>query len=232
MSAAEAAELRNAPKGILIAEAFMVRHHPQWHRAREIVRSGEMGRVHLVRSAFLYHNMNPDNVRNKADIGGGGIYDIGCYCVIAGRYIFEAEPRRVVALVDRDATFKTDRLASAIVDFGDGRQLSMVCGTQTSPRQTVEIYGNKASLEIVIPFNAPPNEATALLVGNGPPFDRSHFRREILPPVDQYTLEAESFALAVLGEAPLDYGVEDAILQAKSLDAIFRSEKSGAWETV
>jgi predicted dehydrogenase len=210
----------------------MVRHHPQWQRAREIVRSGELGRVHMVRVAFFYYNADPNNVRNMADIGGGGILDIGCYCVISGRYLFGAEPKRVVALVERDPKFKTDRLASVIADFGEGRHLSFVCGTQTSGRQTVEAFGDKGSLEIVVPFNAPPNERSAILVGTGGPLDRSLHRREIIAPVDQYTAQAEDFARAVLGEAPLPFGVDDAIQQMKVLDAIFRSEKSGAWEAV
>src|SRR5690606_29401518 len=114
ITADEAAQLRDAPKNVLIHEAFMVRHHPQWARARDIIRSGELGRVNLVRAVFLYFNDDPNNVRNLADIGGGGILDIGCYCVISGRYLFEAEPKRVVALVDRDPNFGTDRLASVI----------------------------------------------------------------------------------------------------------------------
>ena len=232
MSAEEAAELRTAPKDVLITEAFMVRYHPQWQRAREIVRSGELGRVQLVRVAFFYFNDDPQNVRNLADIGGGGLLDIGCYCVISGRYLFEAEPKRVVALVDRDPKFRTDRLASVIADFGEGRQLSFVCGTQTSNRQTVEVFGTKGSLEIVIPFNAPADEKTAILVGDGSPLDRSLFRREIIPAVDQYTAQAEAFALAVLGKEKLPFGVEDAISQMQVLDAIFRSEKSGNWESV
>ena len=232
MSAKEAEELRGAPRGVIISEAFMVRHHPQWHRAREIVRSGELGTVKLVRAVFLYFNDDPANVRNIADIGGGGIYDIGCYCVIAGRYLFEAEPKRVVALVDRDPKFGTDRLASVIADFGDGRQLSFVCGTQSSGRQSVEVIGTKQSLEIVIPFNAPLGERTALIVGPGGPNDRGLHRREIIPAIDQYTAEAENFALAVLGQAENAYGVEDAITQMRVLDAIFRSEKSGGWEQV
>lgn len=230
MNAAEAEQLRAAPKNILITEAFMVRYHPQWHRAREIVRSGELGKVHLVRGAFLYYLDDPTNVRNLADIGGGGLMDIGCYCIIAGRYLFEAEPKRVVALVDRDPAFKTDRLASVIADFGNGRQLSFVCGTQTSGRQTVEVFGTEASLEIVIPFNAPADEKTAILVGSG--LQRELYRREIIPAIDQYTAQAETFALAVLGQKSLPYGVEDAITQMKVLDAIFRSEKSGNWENV
>ena len=232
LDAAEAAQLKAAPGNVLITEAFMVRFHPQWHRAREIVRSGELGRVQLVRAVFLYHNDDPGNVRNMADIGGGGIYDIGCYCVISGRYLFEAEPRRVVALVDRDPNFKTDRLASVIADFGNGRHLSFVCGTQASGRQSVEVFGDRASLEIVIPYNAVADESGALLVGNGGPLDRSLYRREITKPVDQYTEEADAFARAVLGEEPLAYGIDDAIQQMRILDAIFRSEKSGAWEDV
>ncbi len=232
MTAAEAEALRDAPKNLIISEAFMVRHHPQWHRAREIIRSGELGRVNLVRAVFLYFNDDPANVRNIADIGGGGIYDIGCYCVISGRYLFEAEPKRVVALVDRDPRFGTDRLASVIADFGDGRQLSFVCGTQSSGRQSVEAIGDKGSLEIVIPYNAPLGEQSAIMVGSGGPMDRSLHRREILPAIDQYTAEAEAFALAVLGEQKNAYGVEDAIAQMRVIDAIFRSETSGGWENV
>ena len=232
MSAKEAEELRGAPKDVIISEAFMVRHHPQWHRAREIIRSGELGTVKLVRAVFLYFNNDPANVRNIADIGGGDIYDIGCYCVISGRYLFEAEPKRVVALVDRDPSFGTDRLASVIADFGDGRQLSFVCGTQSSGRQSVEVIGDKQSLEIVIPFNAPLGEKTAVLVGSANNTDRGLLRREIIPAVNQYTEEAENFALAVLGQQPNAYGVEDAILQMRVLDAIFASEKSGGWVNV
>jgi predicted dehydrogenase len=230
ITAKEAEELRAAPRDILITEAFMVRYHPQWHRAREIVRAGELGDVRLVRGAFFYYLDDPANVRNLPDIGGGGLLDVGCYCVIAGRYFFDTEPKRVVALVDRDPVFKTDRLASVIADFGNGRQLSFVCGTQTAGRQSVEILGTKANLEIVIPFNAPLGQQTAITVGSG--LQRDLYRREIVPAVDQYTAQAEAFALAVLGEQKLPYGIEDAISQMRVLDAIFRSEKSGAWEDV
>lgn len=230
ITAKEAEELRAAPKNVRIAEAFMVRHHPQWHRAREIVKSGELGEVRLVRAVFLYHNVDPTNVRNLADIGGGGMLDIGCYCIITGRYLFGAEPKRVVALVDRDPVFKTDRLASVIADFGGGKQLSFVCGTQTAGRQSVEVLGTKAGLEIEIPYNAPPDKITTILVGEGP--ERQLHRREAIRPVDQYTEEAENFAVDILENRPVSYGVEDAILQMKVIDAVFRSEKSGAWENV
>ncbi len=232
LTAAEAAELRQIPEGIVFCEAFMVRFHPQWRRAREIVRSGELGEIRAMRGVFCYHNVDPGNVRNQAEIGGGGLYDIGCYPVTASRYLFEAEPQRVVALVDRDPGFGTDRLATVIADFGGGRQMSFVCSTQAVPHQSLEIIGSKGRVEIIIPFNAPTDMPTAILVDAGAAHGGVLARREILPACDQYTEQANTFARAVLGEAPLEWGVEDAIAGMRVLDAIFESERSGGWAMV
>ena len=232
LSAADAEALRQCPPDRIVLEAFMVRFHPQWQRAREIIRSGELGEVRAINAVFTYFNADPANVRNQADIGGGGIMDIGCYPITAARYLFEDEPRRVVSLVERDANFGTDRLASVLADFGAGRQLSFICSTQTTGHQRVQVLGSKAKLEIIIPFNAPADERTAITIDTGAPFDGSLARREILPSVDQYTEQAEAFALAVLGEKPLPWGIEDAIASMKVIDAVFESEKTGAWATV
>jgi predicted dehydrogenase len=229
LNAADAERLRECPKDRLVLEAFMVRFHPQWHRAREIVRSGELGDIHAIRAVFSYYNVDPENVRNIADIGGGGLMDIGCYPITGSRFLFEAEPKRVVALVERDPAFKTDILASVIADYGQGRQLSFVCATQSVGHQKIEVIGSRARVEIVIPFNAPPDTPTALLVDHGANMDTSLARREIIPACDQYTEEAEAFALAVLGEKPLPYGIEDAIQNMRILDAIFKSEKTNGW---
>ena len=232
LNAAEAETLRQCPPDRVVLEAFMVRFHPQWHRAREIIRSGELGDVRAINAVFTYFNADPANVRNQLEIGGGGIMDIGCYPVTAARFLFEGEPRRVVSLVERDPSFGTDRLASVLADFGNGRQLNFICSTQTAGHQRVQVLGSKAKLEIVIPFNAPPDERTAITIDTGAPFDGSLARREILPACDQYTEQAEAFALAVLGEKPLPWGIEDAIASMKVLDAIFASEKSGGWVSV
>lgn len=231
-TAAEAEGLRACPSDRIVLEAFMVRFHPQWRRAREIIRSGELGEVRAINAVFAYHNVDPGNVRNQADIGGGGILDIGCYPVTAGRFLFEGEPSRVVSLVERDPDFGTDRLASVIADFGGGRQLSFTCSTQLAGHQRVQVFGSKAKLEIVIPFNAPPDERTAITVDTGAPFDGSLARREILPACDQYTEQAEAFALAVLGEQRLPWGIEDSIASMRVLDAIFKSEREGGWAEV
>jgi predicted dehydrogenase len=232
ITAEEASQLRAIPGDRLVMEAFMIRFHPQWLRARDILRSGEIGEVRAIDAVFTYHNVNPDNVRNKADIGGGGILDIGCYPITTGRFLFEGEPERVVSLVERDPDFETDRLASVLMDFGGGKRLSFTCSTQLSPHQRVQVFGTKGKLELIIPFNAPADSRTAITVDTSNVPDGSLARREILPECDQYTEQAHAFARAVLGEAPLPYGVEDAIASMKVLDAIFASEKSGAWEKV
>lgn len=229
MDAKDAARLNEVPDDILISEAFMVRHHPQWHRALEIVRSGELGEIKAIRALFTYRNMDADNVRNMADIGGGGIMDIGCYAVTTARYFFESEPERLVSLIDRDPNFETDRIASVIADFGGGRQLNFTVSTQLVSAQSVEIMGDKGRLEISIPYNAPTDTPTSLLVDHGHSPDANLTRREIIPACDQYTEQAENFALSVLGERPLDYGIDDAILSMNVLDAIFESEKSDSW---
>lgn len=232
ITAAEAEGLRDCAPGKIVLEAFMIRFHPQWRRAREIIRSGELGDIRAITATFSYNNTDPANVRNQADIGGGGLLDIGCYPVTTGRFLFESEPERVVSLVERDPAFGTDRLASVLMDFGGGRQLSFTCSTQAAGHQRVLVLGSKAKLEIVIPYNAPPDERTAITIDTGAPFDGSLARREILPACDQYAEQAEAFAQAVLGQQPLDWGIEDAIASMKVLDAIFASESRGGWVSV
>ncbi len=232
LDAADAERLRALPGSVIVAEAFMVRYHPQWLRVRELVRSGELGEVRAVQAAFSYYNVNPDNIRNKPENGGGGIMDIGCYPITAGRFFFEAEPRRVLALIDRDPTFGIDRLASVIADFGGGRQLSFVVSMQLTPYQKVNVMGTKARAEILIPFNAPQGQATAIHVDNGFSLDNSLVRREIIPPCDQYTEQAEAMAQAILSGSTLPYGIEDAIASMRVIDAVFRSEKTGTWAEV
>jgi predicted dehydrogenase len=230
MNAAEAEQLRAAAKSVLIAEAFMVRFHPQWIRARELVRTGRIGVLRAVQMFFGYHNPDPANVRNRADIGGGGLYDIGCYAIVAGRYFFEAEPSRGIALVDRDPGFRTDRLTSALVDFGDGRRLDFTVSTQIGPHQRLQLLGDKGRIEIPIPVNPPQGGATRILVDNCSSLEGTGITTETLPESDQYMLQGEAFSRAVRGELRFPYGVDDAIANMRVIDALFRSERTGRWE--
>jgi predicted dehydrogenase len=230
MDAADAARLQSVAGERHVMEAFMVRFHPQWLRARELLRGGKIGALKAVQVFFSYDNRDPDNIRNIPETGGGALLDIGCYGIVSGRFTFDAEPTRVVSLIDRDPSFKTDRLSSVIADFGEGRQLNFIVSTQLSAHQRVTLSGDKGRVEILIPFNAPAMGATKILIDDGSQLGGASSVEEVIPPVDQYAEEADAFARAVLGETPLPYGMEDGVKNMKILDAIFRSEKSGAWE--
>jgi len=232
ITADEAAQLREVAGNVHIMEAFMVRFHLQWLRAREIVRSGDLGTLRSIQALFSYFNADPANIRNKADIGGGALYDIGCYPIVAGRFLFEAEPKRVIALIDRDPAFGTDRTSSALLDFGSGRHLDFTVSTQSVPYQRVHVSGTKKRLEIRIPFNAPPDEATTLYLDDGSQLGSASAVSETLPPCDQYTLQGDAFSRVVRGEVPPPYGVEDAVRNMRVIEALFRSEKSGRWENL
>ncbi|MBK9219958.1 MAG: Gfo/Idh/MocA family oxidoreductase [Uliginosibacterium sp.] len=217
--------------GKLVAEACMVRFHPQWLRAREIVRSGALGEVRAIQTAFSYFNDNPDNVRNRADIGGGGLYDIGCYAIATARFVLDAEPEKVIGAFDFDPNFGTDRLCSGLVRFPGNRQLSFACSTQLVPYQRVQIFGSKGRLEVQIPFNAPPDRPVRLFIDTGSDLYGGGIRVEEIPAVDQYTLQANAFATAILDQQPWLYPIEDAIQNMRVIDALFRSAKSEAWES-
>jgi predicted dehydrogenase len=152
--------------GVRIQEAFMVRTHPQWLRAREIVHEGRMGELKAIYGHFSYHLTDPANIRNVLGWGGGGLLDIGCYPITTSRFITRTEPSRVAALIERDPDLGIDRLGSVLLDF-PGVQAIFTYATQLTPRQTMQLIGTKGRLEIEIPFNAPVDRPCRLLVYDG-----------------------------------------------------------------
>ena len=232
LHANDLAALREVADKVHILEAFMVRFHPQWERVRALVRSGELGPVRSIQSYFSYFNRDAANIRNHADQGGGALYDIGCYAIVTARYLFECEPLRVVALVDRDPDFGTDRVISALLDFGKGRRLDFTVSTQVVPYQRVHVCGERKRVELRIPFNAPLGGATDILIDDGSALNGSAIRTETLPACNMYGLQGDAFSRAVRGEISLPWGIEDAACNMRVIDALFASEKSGGWVTV
>jgi predicted dehydrogenase len=232
LHAADLAPLHAAAGKLLVMEAFMVRFHPQWLRARELIRAGRIGTPQAVQVFFSYFNADPANIRNQADIGGGALYDIGCYAIVAGRYMFEAEPQRAIALIDRDPAMGTDRTTSGLLDFGNGRRLDFTVSTQSLRYQRLHVVGTKGRIEILIPFNAPQGAATTLLIDTDGALDGSAIQTETLPESDQYTLQGDVFSRAVRGEITLPYGIDDAAQNMRIIDALLKSEGSGRWEPV
>ena len=233
LNAEEAAPLIAARDraGVLIEEAFMVRHHPQWRRARDIVRSGRIGALRAVQACFAYNNPDPDNIRNKADIGGGGLYDIGSYPITTARFLFEAEPERAVALLERDPTFGTDRLTSAMLQFPTG-QAMFTCSTQIARFQAFHAMGTEGWLRFELPFTMEPDRPCRIMIGNGDLPGPLPAETETLDPVDHYTRQGDDFSRAIRDGAPLEFPLENAVANMRVIDAIFRSAETGRWADV
>jgi predicted dehydrogenase len=208
--------------GVLIGEAFMVRAHPQWRRARELVREGRIGALRSVLGFFSYYNADPANIRNVAEYGGGALMDIGCYPIHTSRWMFGEEPLRACASIDRDPAFATDRLTSAILEFPSG-QCVFTCSTQLVPYQRMQLFGERGRIEIEIPFNAPPDRPTRILIDDS---------AEEFPVCDQYTLQADLFSQAIRDGAPAPVPLEDSLRNMAAIEAVFRSSESGRWEEV
>jgi predicted dehydrogenase len=232
MDAAELDVLLPLAEQVHIAEGFMVRFHPQWPETRSIVKSGKLGRVSHMHVAFSYNNGDGGNIRNIAATGGGALYDIGCYAIVAARWFMDADPVRVCALIDRDPTFGTDRVTSAILDFGDGRMCTFQVGTQTVFHQRVNVYGTDGRLEITIPFNQPQNDPVTYLLHEGQSVDGLDARRVVVATNDQYTSQGEAFSLRVRNESPTTAPLRDAMMNMRIIDAVFRSAECGRFEQV
>ena len=209
--------------GIKIGEAFMVRTHPQWIRAREIVRSGEIGALRAIQAVFSYFNRDPANVRNVREWGGGALMDIGCYPIQIARFLFEQEPVRVAGRFDRDPEFGIDRLTSAILEFPSGHCV-FTCSTQMVPYQKVQILGTKARIELEIPFNVPPDRPSRLFVDSGADLFGGGLRTEEFPACDQYTVQGDLFSQAVRQGGEMPTPLEDSILNMTVIESLMAGE--------
>jgi predicted dehydrogenase len=217
--------------GVKIGEAFMVRTHPQWLRARELVRSGEIGDLRAVMTAFSYNNRDPKNIRNVEEWGGGALMDIGCYPIHLSRFLFGEEPTRALGLIDRDPEMRIDRLTSAVLEFPSG-QAVFTCSTQMVPYQRVQILGTRGRIEVEIPVNAPPNRPCRLWVDNGADLFGGGLRTEQFDICDQYTIQGDLFSKAVRDGSEPPTPLEDSMRNMAVIEAVFRSARENVWTPV
>ena len=206
-----------------VMEAFMYRFHPQFIQIHYILKSGAIGEIKSMHSTFFYFNNNPEDIRNQADIGGGGLLDIGCYCISGSRYIMGGKPVRVSGALELDPKLKIDRLASGILDFG-GKTATFTCSTQMKFQATMEVYGSKGKLVIDNPFVPPANQSTGFHVINEN--GEEHFE---VAAANQYALMADAFAESVLNNKPVPTPLDDALENMQVIDGIFKSAQDGEW---
>lgn len=229
LSSAEGEQLvqagRQYPR-LKLMEAFMYRHHPQWQRTRELIREGRIGALRTIQAFFSYYNDDAQNIRNQPEMGGGGLMDIGCYPISLSRFLFAAEPQRVLGIVELDPRFQTDRLASAILEFPGGTA-TFTCSTQLVPYQRVNAYGSAGRVEIEIPFNAPPDRPCRLWLQTGGQISETQF--EIC---DQYGIQGDLFSQAILNDTAVPTPIEDAVHNMRVIEGLRRSAESKTWETI
>ncbi len=213
---------------VLVCEAFMVTYHPQWIKVRELIADGAIGRLRHVQGAFSYYNVDPGNMRNKPELGGGALPDIGVYPTVSTRFATGAEPLRVQASIERDRNFGTDIYSSVRADFGDF-ELSFYVSTQMAARQAMVFHGDKGFIEIASPFNAGLYDHHRIEL-----HDQKHDQTQVFrfPVAQQYRLQVEAFARAARGGGDRVFTLEESVLNQKVIDAIFRAGKHDGWETV
>jgi predicted dehydrogenase len=209
-----------------VMEAFMYRHHSQWQKAQQLVNEGKIGDLRTIHSFFSYYNADPGNIRNMADIGGGGLMDIGCYCISLARFIFDCEPQRVLGKMEYDPEFKTDRLCSGVLDFVD-QSSTFTCATQLTPYQRVNIFGTEGRIEIEIPFNAPPDQSCRIWHQQGDKLEEIVFEL-----CDQYTIQGDLFSEAILNKTEVPTPLADSVYNMRVLDAVINSAETDAWVTL
>jgi predicted dehydrogenase len=213
---------------VLVCEAFMVTYHPQWLKVRDLVRGGAIGRLKRVQGAFTYHNVDPDNMRNRPELGGGALPDIGVYPTVTTRFVTGGEPLRVEATVERDPVFGTDIHSSVRADFGDF-ELSFYLSTQLAARQSMVFHGDQGFIEVASPFNAGIYDHHRVELHNQNHAETQVFR---FPGTSQYRLQAESFARAAAGGDDPVFTLEDSVKNQKVIDAIFSAGETGGWVDV
>ena len=238
----------------------MVHTHPQWVKTRELIDQGEIGELRAIQGFFSYNNVDPQNIRNIADYGGGGMWDIGCYPVHTSRFVVGEEPVRVVSMMNRDPKTKIDRLASVILDY-PSCQCTFMVSTQLVPYQrmiffgSAEVYGDYDSTMTAMVPNTKPfrvikrkrenlddviyyegvaqtnDQKCRIFLDDGDLFQRS--RKEIWFDIcDQYTVQGEVFSEAILDDREVPVSLEDAYKNTKVLEAIFQSERKNGWVMV
>ncbi|NIF22183.1 Gfo/Idh/MocA family protein [Candidatus Pantoea multigeneris] len=232
LNAEQARRLLDVPQNLVVAEAFMVRHHPQFARLRAELRSGRHGKLQTAQILLSFLLDNPGDFRFDVTKGGGALFDLGCYTVMTARYLLERQPERVFCSMVRSPVNGTDEQTHAILDFGHGQQVTLSVGLKQAAAQRVQVVCEKSLLDLNAPYVPSLGSPATLSISSHAGLDDAALQPEALPVVEQYQCEVEHFSRAVRGEVQPEFGINDAIEQMQVMDALFASAASGQWVKV
>ncbi len=229
LNAKEAQRLVDASKNyphLKITEAFMYRFHPQWHKTRQMVDDGVIGKLQTIQTIFSYYDDNPKSIVNIKEYGGGSLPDIGCYPISLSRFLFREEPQKVIGRIEKDLQLDVETSTYAILVFNKGTS-TFTSSTRLYDRQRVNIFGTEGEIQLEIPFN-PPNDRAAVIYLK----KEGNVQKIEIDACDQYGLQGDAFAKAIIDDTPVDYPLEDAVKQMKIIDAVYESAYNEKWVTI
>jgi predicted dehydrogenase len=205
--------------GVVVAEAFMYRHHPQTHKVQELVKSGALGKVWLVRGSFTFLLNQEGDVRLSAELLGGSLWDVGCYPVSYARTVLGEEPVEVYG-GQVCAPSGVDMSFAGTLRFPSGAQAQFDSGLLPSYRTSIEILGDERSLTVRTPFNASGAEQLVLKRGD---------EEEVIPvpAFDLYSGEVEDMADCVLTGKTPRISLVDSRANVAALLALYESARLG-----
>jgi len=222
--------------GMHIEEGFGYKNHPQWDKIDELLESEAIGKPLSTHGVLAMRFMNPDDIRNNPDLGGGGTYDLGSYAISASTMVFKRPPKRVLGVMDIDPDFKTDRLSSAILDYGDA-QSTFTVSTQAgasawATHQLFSVLGSHGWMRCNFPYaQARPTECS-LYFGDVNSYGGFETEKFDFPAVSQYGLEVERFSKHLQGEKVKTWELEDALLTMTIIQELFTSAQTNSWREI
>lgn len=204
--------------GLVLMEAFMYRHHPQTRIVADLIRSGEIGRPRLIQASFSFVLDSLDDVRAKPELDGGSLMDVGCYC-ISGTRLVAGEPSEVVGEQITGPT-GIDMSFRGALHFEDGAVGQFACSFEAPRRQELRVIGEQGTLSVEAPWRVDWGGDVLLQRGDD-------VTRVDVPGADSYQRQLDNLADAASGKAPPLLGREDALGQARVVDALHRSATKG-----
>jgi len=219
-----------------IEEAFSYRNHPQWARITELLASGAIGTPRAVQCTLAKQFLDPNDIRNNPEQGGGALYDLGSYAISACSVAFGRAPGRVIAAVERDPVFKIDRLSTALLDYGDGHA-SFTVASQSGPsdwatHQQFSVLASIGWLRCDFPYAHGRPTPSHVYVGDHTSYGAVETMTYSFEPVNQYTLQVERFSRYLRGDPVASWPIEDSLLTLRIIQALFASARDGRWRNI